>query len=99
MFLMDAPRLQGTVVAERIRLSLAASPLIVDDVVVSISASIGLACTDTTGYDLQRLFRGSDAALYLAKRTGRNRVVVDGDDRSAATPFPSHTRPVDSTTA
>jgi diguanylate cyclase (GGDEF)-like protein len=99
MFLMDAPRLQGTVVAERIRLSLAASPLIVDDVVVSISASIGLACTDTIGYDLQRLFRGSDAALYLAKRTGRNRVVVDGDDRSAATPFPAHTRPVDSTTA
>lgn len=83
MLLMDAPRLQGTVVAERIRLALAASPLIVDAGTVSFSGSIGLACTDTCGHDMQRLFRASDAALYRAKRKGRNRVVVDGDDDEA----------------
>lgn len=84
MLLMDAPRLQGTVVAERIRLALAASPLMVEGEAVSFSASIGLACTDTCGHDLQRLFRASDAALYRAKRTGRNRVVVDGNDEARA---------------
>jgi len=79
MLLMDTPRLQGTVVAERIRVALSASPLVMDGVVVSFSASIGLACTDVTGYDLQHLCRASDAALYQAKHLGRNRVVVDSD--------------------
>jgi diguanylate cyclase (GGDEF)-like protein len=89
MLLMDTPRLQGALVAERIRLALAASPLVMEGVVVSYSASIGLACTDMTGYDLQRLCRASDAALYRAKRTGRNRVVLDGDGGDSATlPLP-----------
>lgn len=85
MLLMDTPRLQGTVVAERIRLALAASPVVVDGLVISFSASIGVACTDTTGYDLQRLCRASDAALYRAKHMGRNRVVTDGEDDDSIT--------------
>jgi diguanylate cyclase (GGDEF)-like protein len=79
MLLMDTPRLQGGVVAERVRFALAASPLVVDGVVVSLSVSIGLACTDMTGYDLPDLCRAADAALYQAKHMGRNRVVADGD--------------------
>ena len=83
MLLMDTPRLQGTLAAERIRLALAASPLVMDEVVVSFSASIGLASTDMTGYDLQSLCRASDAALYRAKRMGRNRVVIDSHGEDA----------------
>jgi len=90
MLLMDTPRLQGTLAAERIRVTLAASPLVMDEVVVSFSASIGLASSDMTGYDLQQLCRASDAALYRAKRMGRNRVVIDshGED-STAQPLPA----------
>jgi diguanylate cyclase (GGDEF)-like protein len=79
MLLMDTPLLQGRVVAERMRHALAASPLVMDGVVVAISASIGVAFTGATGYDLQRTCRAADAALYRAKHRGRNRVVVDGD--------------------
>lgn len=79
MLLLDTPRLQGSVIAERIRRAFEGSPLVVDELVISFSASIGVASTSTTGYGLQRLCRASDAALYQAKDMGRNRVVIDGD--------------------
>ncbi|PTR32909.1 diguanylate cyclase (GGDEF)-like protein [Luteibacter sp. OK325] len=93
MLLVDTPRLQGSVVAERIRLALTASPLVMDGLVISVSASIGLASTDSAGYDLQRLCRASDAALYQAKHMGRNRVVIDGDgdDGARSSQLPLHT--------
>ena len=94
VLMMETPRLQGTLAAERIRLALAASPLVMDEVVVSFSASIGLASTDMTGYDLQSLCRASDAALYRAKRMGRNRVVIDSHGEDAATqPADASTNP------
>jgi diguanylate cyclase (GGDEF)-like protein len=85
MLLMDTPRLQGSVVAERIRVALAGAPLVIDGAVVSFSVSIGLACTDVTGYDLPRLCRAADAALYRAKHMGRNRVILDSDGFDSAT--------------
>ena len=84
MLLLDAPRLQGGVVAERLRTALSASPLVVEGAVVSVTASIGVACVDTAGYDLQRMCRAADAALYVAKHEGRDRVVMDG--RAPVTP-------------
>lgn len=84
MLLVDTPRLQGSVVAERIRMALTASPLVVDGLVISFSASLGLASTDSVGYDLPRLCRASDAALYQAKHMGRNRVIIDGDEGAQA---------------
>jgi len=77
MLLMDTPRLQGSVIAERIRQAFDVSPLLMGEVVISFSASIGVASTSTTGYDLQQLCRASDTALYQAKHMGRNRVVID----------------------
>ncbi|MBV8806812.1 MAG: GGDEF domain-containing protein [Sinobacteraceae bacterium] len=38
------------------------------------SASFGIASTSSSGYDLRQLLAHADAALYTAKRAGRNRV-------------------------
>ncbi len=54
-----------------------------DNVDVQLTVSIGLAClaSDTTASSdvAQWLVQQADAALYLAKTSGRNRVVVAGD--------------------
>ncbi len=80
ILLGDCPREQAIAMADRIRLAIASHPMALDDAVVSISASIGVASTAISGHDLQRLCRDADAALYRAKRAGRNRVVADAAD-------------------
>ena len=64
-------------IADRIRMAIDASPVTEEGCVVSFSTSAGLAATVTCGYDLQRLCREADMALYKAKRAGRNRVMAD----------------------
>ncbi|WP_239537930.1 tetratricopeptide repeat-containing diguanylate cyclase [Dyella mobilis] len=76
ILLADCQREQGIATADRIRRAIEASPLDADGCVISFSASVGMACTETAGYDLQRLCREADTALYKAKRTGRNRVIA-----------------------
>jgi diguanylate cyclase (GGDEF)-like protein len=80
ILLLDCTRDQGMAIADRIRMAIEATPAIEDGSLVSFSASVGLASTDTSGYGLQRLRRDADAALYRAKRTGRNRVIADTED-------------------
>ncbi len=41
-----------------------------------VSASFGIASSASSGNELRQLLADADAALYQAKRTGRNRVVV-----------------------
>lgn len=77
ILLVGCARDQGKAIADRIRMAIESSPVNEDGCVVSFSASIGMASTDTSGYELQRLRREADAALYRAKRTGRNRVIAD----------------------
>ncbi|HEX8776956.1 MAG TPA: diguanylate cyclase, partial [Rhodanobacter sp.] len=66
----------------RIRLAIGTAKVESEGAALGVSTSVGLASTDDFGYDLQRLCKQADAALYRAKRGGRNRVVVDaaGDD-------------------
>jgi diguanylate cyclase (GGDEF)-like protein len=77
ILLLQHSREQGIAVANRIRLAIEATPVEVDGIVISLSASVGVASTDRSGYVLQRLCREADAALYRAKRGGRNRVIAD----------------------
>ncbi|WP_329742566.1 GGDEF domain-containing protein [Dyella sp. A6] len=82
MLLPGCPCERGRDVAERIRAAIEAATVVDEERVVTFSASVGVACTDVSGYEVQHLCRDTDAALYRAKRAGRNRVVVStaGDD-------------------
>ncbi|MET0936788.1 MAG: GGDEF domain-containing protein [Luteibacter sp.] len=82
--LVDCTAEQGVAIADRIRLAIEASPVTEDGHVITFSASVGLACTFTAGYDLSRLCREADAALYRAKRAGRNRVIAGNDSGDLA---------------
>lgn len=77
ILLHECSRLQGMEIANRIRAAIAGTQIVKDGCAVSISASMGLASTDTAGYGLQRLCVKADAALYRAKRAGRNLVMCD----------------------
>lgn len=77
ILLPDCTLDQGMAIADRIRGAIEASPVHGDGGMVAFSASIGLASTDTSGYGLQLLRKDADAALYRAKRTGRNRVMSE----------------------
>jgi diguanylate cyclase (GGDEF)-like protein len=69
ILLPNASQVEAFVVAERIRMGVleefAEHP-------VPLTASCGFACLDGDRADAQKLFHGADAALYRAKRAGRN---------------------------
>ena len=46
----------------------------------SVTISIGVATYPGMAHTSEQLFRMADDALYRAKRNGRNRVVLAGDD-------------------
>ena len=77
ILLHECPRQQGMDIANRVRAAIGGMPVRADDCTVSVSASVGLASTDTSGYELQRLCKEADVALYRAKRAGRNCVMGD----------------------
>ncbi|HKR76705.1 MAG TPA: GGDEF domain-containing protein [Rhodanobacter sp.] len=71
---------QGMTIADRIRCAVEATMVECEGTVIAISTSVGLACTGAFGHDLRRLCREADAALYRAKRSGRNRVEAGAED-------------------
>jgi diguanylate cyclase (GGDEF)-like protein len=69
---------QALVLAERIRETVEATPLLVDGHPLQLTVSIGAATSQLGERDVSRLLQRADAALYAAKRAGRNRVMATG---------------------
>lgn len=77
-FLMFLPAVSleaGMQIAERARLEICSSPMIVKDKELEITASIGIAF-GASANELSNLVEEADEALYQAKKSGRNRVIV-----------------------
>ena len=61
---------------ERARLAVGERPIRVGALSITVTVSAGVAAYGANGSDWESLLRSADAALYEAKRGGRNRVVA-----------------------
>jgi diguanylate cyclase (GGDEF)-like protein len=83
--LEGCPAATSTLTAERLRQAIGAEKVTVDEKVqVAVTASVGVATVSPADSDLGQMLRRSDAALYRAKREGRNRVCVATDGEADA---------------
>jgi diguanylate cyclase (GGDEF)-like protein len=71
VFLPDTTLDEGIGVAEKLRAAIEEKPLSVQGVDIRLTASVGVA---GKGYDLTRLLKEADIAMYKAKENGRNKV-------------------------
>jgi diguanylate cyclase (GGDEF)-like protein len=67
-------------IAERLRESVAQSPLQVHGQPVPMTVSVGVAAIEKSDQKWEDILRRADEALYHAKQNGRNRVSVHGRD-------------------
>ncbi|HXV87188.1 MAG TPA: diguanylate cyclase [Gemmatimonadales bacterium] len=81
--LPEADARAGVEVAERIRTRLAAETFQVggDGQSAGVTLSIGVAAFPASGTSAQALLASADAALYQAKKAGRNRVAAAGEPK------------------
>ena len=76
LLLPDADRAQAVAIAERLREQVAHGPVQTAGVTLPQTISVGVATYPVDGPALDALIAKADAALYAAKRAGRNRVEV-----------------------
>jgi diguanylate cyclase (GGDEF)-like protein len=74
VLLPNTGQAEAHAIANACRAAVAAVDRLEDDRPITVSASFGIAIADA-GQDLRQLLIAADAALYEAKRQGRNRVV------------------------
>jgi diguanylate cyclase (GGDEF)-like protein len=73
--------------AEQLRVTISSITAYQGTTKAAVSASFGIATTNTSGHGLGQLLAHADAALYAAKRSGRNRVFAHGDQTAEVTPL------------
>jgi diguanylate cyclase (GGDEF)-like protein len=61
--------------AEQLRAAFATSGVVCDGVKIAITASFGIASFPHDGTTIDQLVNAADARLYVAKASGRNRVI------------------------
>ena len=90
VILPETDRLGAVAAAEKIRAAIA--EIAIPGVDVQITVSLGVAVYPDHGIGAEQLERLADSALYVAKRTGRNRVEVAA--APAAEPRPADPAPL-----
>ncbi len=76
MVLSNTPKKGARGVAERIRQTIGVSRFKAYDEIVDVTASLGISGFPEDGVDAEGLIDCADRALYRAKETGRNKVVI-----------------------
>jgi diguanylate cyclase (GGDEF)-like protein len=75
LLMHDTGRTDAVALGERLRNTIAETPYLVNDATpLTVTTSVGIAMFPTDGEETRELFRSADAALYDAKRAGRNLV-------------------------
>ncbi|MBA2393785.1 MAG: diguanylate cyclase [Ktedonobacteraceae bacterium] len=87
VLLPEAAAHEAAVIAERIRAAVAARPVPTTEVEggVAMTVSIGLATYPSDGTSEEELLAQADAAMYVAKRLGRNQVRTAEEARHMST--------------
>ena len=81
-------------VLERLRFSIAAARVRLDERSLGITVSIGLTSPGPNARDVNGVLHEADAALYSAKRQGKNRLVAHGAEERQSAPAASGRAPV-----
>ncbi len=80
VLLPETDRLGAMEVAEKLRNTIAVTPIVCDDQQFNITASFGVTVFDQEVASVHTLLNRADEALYQAKNAGRNRTVYLGKD-------------------
>jgi len=84
VLLPDTNRLGAAVLAERIRAAVEQEKFILGDKIVSVTLSVGMASYLAERVDsVDQLLNIADRRLYLAKKSGRNRICVNDEGKTS----------------
>jgi diguanylate cyclase (GGDEF)-like protein len=93
ILLPDMAEAQAGRLAKRLLKEISATPMVHDSRIIEMSVSCGVADTARLGYDITRLFKAADDALYAAKDAGRNCTIAYSDYAPVDSPMPSAGKP------
>ncbi|MCK4778369.1 MAG: diguanylate cyclase, partial [Actinomycetia bacterium] len=75
VFACNKPEDEATLKAEKIRKAVKKMKVKVEEKAINVTLSIGVSGTETGIKDMDKLLKRADAAVYMAKEQGRDRVV------------------------